>query len=139
MAAIINGREYEFADLTLILAGRDVTGFRGIKYSTKQEKEPVYGKGNNALSIQKGNKSHDGEITLTQSEYETLVLLGGGSVLNLNLNAVLAYGNPSAGDTLIYDAIYGIQFTEESKEFKQGDKFAEIKLPFLALDIKHQK
>lgn len=137
--AVINGRQYEFADLTLILGGRDVSGFRGIKYTTKQEKEAIYGKGNRPLSIQKGNKSHDGEITLTQSEYETLVALGDGSVLNLNLNAVCAYGNPSKGDVLIYDTIYGLQFTEESKEFKQGDKFAEIKLPFVALDIQRQK
>ncbi len=136
---IINGREYEFADLTLILGGRDVAGFRGIKYTTKQEKEAVYGKGNRPLSIQKGNIAFEGEISLLQSEYETLVALGKGSVLNLNLNAVCAYGNPARGDVMVTDFITGLQFTEESKEFKQGDKFTEIKLPFIALDIKKQK
>ncbi|MDR1896544.1 MAG: hypothetical protein LBR10_07130 [Prevotellaceae bacterium] len=136
--AVINGRQYEFADLTLFLGGRDVTGFRGIKYSTKQEKETLYGKGNRGLSIQKGNISHEGEISLTQSEMETLKALGKGSVLNLNLNAVVVYGNPAKGDMMITDKLFGIQFTEETKEFKQGDKFAEITLPFICLDIQCQ-
>jgi hypothetical protein len=136
--AIINGRQYEFADLTLVIGGRDVSGFRGIKYSSKQEKEVLYGKGNKGLSIQKGNFSHEGEISITQSELETLKALGSGSVLNLNLNAVVCYGNPAKGDALITDKIYGIQFTEEAKELKQGDKFMEVTLPFICLDIEYQ-
>jgi hypothetical protein len=136
--ASINGRQYEFADLTLFLAGRDVSGFRGIKYTSKQEKEALYGKGNRAMSIQRGNISHEGEITVTQSELETLKLLGGGSILGLNLNAVCVYGNPSKGDMMITDKLEGIQFTEESKEVKQGDKFLDITLPFLCLDIEYQ-
>ncbi|MDR1370936.1 MAG: hypothetical protein LBJ72_12565 [Dysgonamonadaceae bacterium] len=136
--AFINGRQYEFADLTLYLGGRDVSGFRGIKYTSKQEKEVLYGKGNRGMSIQKGNISHDGEISVTQSELETLKVLGGGSILGLNLNAVVCYGNPVKGDMLITDKLTGIQFTEESKEFKQGDKFAEITLPFICLDIQYQ-
>jgi hypothetical protein len=136
--AVINGRQYEFADLTLFLAGRDVTGFRGIKYTSKQEKEVLYGKGNRGLSIQKGNIAHEGELTVTQSELETLKALGGGSVLGLNLNAVVVYGNPAKGDMMITDKLYGIQFTEEGKEFKQGDKWADIALPFLCLNIEYQ-
>jgi hypothetical protein len=136
--ATVNGRQYEFADLTLYIGGRDVVGFRGIKYTSKQEKEVLYGKGNRGLSIQKGNISHEGEITLTQSELETLKVLGKGSVLNLNLNAVVVYGNPAKGDVMITDKLFGIQFTEEAKEFKQGDKFSDITLPFLCLSIEYQ-
>ena len=136
--ALINGRQYEFADLTLVLGGRDVTGFRGIKYTSTQEKETLYGKGNRGMSIQKGNIAHSGEITLTQSELETLKTLGKGSVLNLSLNAVVCYGNPANGDMLITDKIFGLQFTEEAKEFKQGDKWMDVTLPFICLDIKYQ-
>jgi hypothetical protein len=134
-----DSREYEFADLTLVLGGKDITGFRGIKYTIKQAKEPVYGKGNQPLKIQKGNISHEGEITLLQSELETLIHNSSdGSILSLQIDAVVAYGNPSKGDVLITDVLQGIQFTEESKEFKQGDKFAEIKLPFIFLRKKAQ-
>jgi hypothetical protein len=134
--AIINGRQYEFADLTLFLGGRDVTGFRGAEYGPKQEKELFYGKGNKPLSIQKGNISNDGTLTVSQSELETLRLLGRGSILGLNLNAVLCYGNPARGDVMITDKLFGIQFTEEKKSIKQGDKFMEVSLPFIYLDQK---
>ena len=134
---MFNSRQYEFADLTLILGGRDLTGFRGVKYSEKQEKEPVYGKGNLPVSIQRGNKNYEGEITLLQGEYETLKQASPTkSILDLQLDAVVAYGNPSEGDVLTTDTLIGIQFTEAAIEMKQGDKFMEITLPFIFLRIK---
>ena len=134
---MFNSREYEFADMTLILGGKDITGFRGIKYSTKQEKELLYGKGNKPLSIQKGNISYEGELTILQSELETLAVnANNNSVLNLQLDATVSYGNPSQGDVMITDALIGIQFTEEPREMKQGDKNMEISLPFIFLDKK---
>lgn len=134
---MFNSREYEWADVTLMLGGKDTTGVRGIKYSIKQEKETVYGKGNEPIAIQKGNKSYEGEIVVLQSELETLRAQGkNNSILDLQLDAVVCYGNPMNGDVLITDIIQGIQFTEEPKEMKQGDKFAEITLPFIALRIK---
>ncbi|MDY0200975.1 MAG: hypothetical protein RBR40_08305 [Tenuifilaceae bacterium] len=132
-------RQYEYADITVALGGRIITGLRGVKYSSKQEKEAVYGKGNEPMHIQKGNKSYEGEISMLQSELETLRLAGKGSVLGLRLDAVVAYGNPSKGDVLIVDKIRGIEFTEDAKEMKQGDKFMEVTLPFICLRIENQK
>lgn len=133
---MFNSREYEWADLTFLLGGKDLTGFRGIKYTTKQEKEVVYGKGNMPIAIQKGNKSIEGEITILQSELETMRLQSGTkSILDLQLDGVVCYGNPANGDVLVTDVVQGIQFTEEPKELKQGDKFMEITLPFIALRV----
>lgn len=136
---MFDSRQFEFADMTLELGGRDVTGFRGIKYSTKHEKELLYAKGNLPQSIQKGNISFEGEITLLQSELETLRALGAGSVLSLRLDATVAYGNPANGDTLIIDKVRGLEFTEDGKEMKQGDKNMEVTLPFICLRIENQK
>jgi hypothetical protein len=134
-----DSREYEFSDLTFVLGGKDITGFRGIKYTVKQEKELVYGKGSEPLKIQKGNRSYEGDVTMLQSELETLCANSSdGSVLSLQLDAVVAYGNPSKGDVLLADVLQGIQFTEEPKEMKQGDKFMEVKLPFIFLRKKPQ-
>lgn len=134
---MFSSRQYEWADLTLILGGKDITGIRGVKYSEKAEKEAIFAKGRNAHSIQTGNIAVEGEITMLQSEYEALVIAGGGSVLGLNLDGVFGYGNPAAGDVPIFDRVIGISFTEASKEFKQGDKFMEITLPFVALSVKN--
>jgi len=134
-----DSREYEFSDITLVLGGKDITGVRGIKYTVKQDKELVYGKGSDPIKIQKGNRSYDGELTCLQSELETLIAASpDGSILSLQLDAVVCYGDPSKGDVLITDVLQGIQFTEETIEMKQGDKFAEIKLPFIFLRKKAQ-
>ena len=133
---MFNSRQYEWADITVFAGGRDITGIRSIKYSTKQEKELLHGKGNNPLSIQKGNKTNEGEIGLLQSELEALEVAAGGSILDLELNVVVTYGNPSKGDTVKTDQLIGVQFTEDPRELKQGDKFMEITVPFLFLEKK---
>ena len=141
--ALINGREYEWADISLILGGRDMIGIRSIKYSTKQDKELLYGKGNMPLSIQRGNISFEGEISVSQSELESLKLLARektamGNIMGLSLNAVVCYGNPSKGDAMITDRLFGIQFTQEEKSMSQGDKSMEISLPFICTKIDYQ-
>lgn len=133
---MFNSRQYEFTDITVFMGNRDVAALRSIKYSAKQEKEAVYGKGNMPLSIQKGNKSFEGEIGLLQSELEALTLVGGGSVLDLELTIIITYGNPVKGDAIVSEKLIGCQFTEEPRELKQGDKFMEVSLPIIFLDKK---
>ena len=124
---MINGKEYGWEDITAYMGGRDVMGFRSIKYTTKKEKEALYGKGNKALAIQSGNISNDGEIGLTQSEVEALEIASGGSLLDIQLDIVVSYGDPTI------HKLRGVQFTEDPRETNQGDKFQDLKLPFLFL------
>lgn len=133
---MVNTREYEWSDVNVVLAGRIVTGLRGIKYGAKQEKELLHAKGNKPHSIQRGNKTYDGEITLLQSEYEALRKASGGDILDASMDIVAAYGNPTAGDVITTDMLIGVEFTEDSTEWKQGDKFQEKTLPFIYLDKK---
>lgn len=42
---MFNSREYEWSDVNVVAAGRPVTGIRGVKYSSKQEKEVAARKG----------------------------------------------------------------------------------------------
>ena len=133
---MVNTREYEWSDVTVVLAGRLVTGLRGVKYSAKQEKELLHAKGNKPHSIQRGNKTYDGEITLLQSEYEALKKASGGDILDASMDIVAAYGNPNAGDVITTDMLIGVEFTEDNTQWKQGDKFQEKTLPFIYLDQK---
>lgn len=118
------------------MAGRPVTGFRAVDYSSKQEKEALYAKGNKPHGIQRGNKSYEGSITLLQSEYEALRQACGGDVLDASFDLVVAYGNASKGDAIVTDILVGAEVTEDNTEWKQGDKFQEKKLPFIFLDKK---
>lgn len=131
-----NTREYEWADVSVVLAGRPITGLRGVKYGVKQEKELLHAKGNKPHSIQRGNVTYDGEITLLQSEYEALKQACGGNILNASFDIVSSYGNPTKGDVVTTDILIGCEFTEDNTEWKQGDKFQEKTLPFLFTDKK---
>ena len=132
---MFNTREYEWSDVTVVLAGQDVIGLRGISYSSTQEKEALYAKGNKPHGIQSGNKSYTGSIRLLQSELEALTAAAGGDVLDISFDVVVAYGNPAKGDVIHYDLVRGAQFTESPKSLNQNDKFMEIELPMIALDI----
>ena len=138
--ALINGRQYEWADITIQMGGRIITGARGISYKESQDKELLYGKGNRPLSIQRGNKKFEGELTLLQTELETLKELGRtihgrATVLDLNMTLVVCYGNPAQGDTMLTDVLHNVQFTEAQKSMKQGDMYMETSLPFICTDI----
>lgn len=135
MGYIINGREYEWADLTVIAGGRDMVEMRGISWKVKYEQEAVKAKGRKAFAIQRGNEDCEGELVVLKSGYDKLAKSAGGRVGALNIDLMLAYGNPSEGNAMITKRILGVRFGEEGEEWKQGDKFTEVKLPFLALDI----
>lgn len=131
-----DSREYEWADLNLVLGGRDITRFRGIKYTSKIEREPLYAKGRDPIAIQSGNVAVEGEITLLQSEVKALEVAGNGDIMGLSLDATVTYGNPP--DPQVTNRVLGLRFTELPKEMKQGDKFMEITLPFVALRVVNQ-
>jgi len=139
MIPTINGRQFEFADIRIIVGGHLLNGCRGIEYKISQEKELLYGKGNKPMSIQHGNYAYEGTLTVTQDELETLTLAGKGDLMSLKLDAVVVYGNPANGDALITDRIYGIEFTENSKSLQQGDKFMDVSIPFICVDIQCQQ
>ncbi|MDR2382611.1 MAG: hypothetical protein LBD76_01855 [Prevotellaceae bacterium] len=137
---MFDSRQYEFADLALVLGGVNITGFRAIQYTESMEKEALYAKGRYPRSIQRGNYSIEGTITLLQSEYQKLVEASPNkSILNISLNATIAYGanieDGTPAGTITYDQILGIEFTEAPKELNQGDMFMELALPFIALRL----
>ena len=133
---MFQSREYEWSDISVVLASRLVKGIRGIKYKIKQEKEHLHAKGNKPHSIQHGNIEYHGEISLVQSEYLALRKACKGNILNARVDIVVSYGNPTQGDVITTDTLIGCEFTEDNTEWKQGDKSLEKAIPFLFLDKK---
>ncbi|MCQ2308257.1 MAG: hypothetical protein MJ000_11975 [Bacteroidales bacterium] len=127
-------REYEWSDVSILIGTRLLVAARGVKYSTSQAKTPIYGKGNEPYAIQKGNKSHSGELTVNMSELLALQEASPTkSILDLQINITVCYGNPLKGDIMHTDKLLGVQFTEEPQEIKQGDDHSEHALPFIFL------
>ena len=69
---IFNSKEYEWSSISVVMAGRMVTGIRAIRYTKRQEKEALYAKGDRPHSIQRGNKSYETSVTLLQGELEAM-------------------------------------------------------------------
>ncbi|OQY03189.1 MAG: hypothetical protein B6I20_05575 [Bacteroidetes bacterium 4572_117] len=133
----INTKEYAWADVDIVLFGRSVTGARGVKFKSSQEKEVIHASGNEPVGIGHGNKTYEGELTLLQSEVEALTIAAGtgNDIIDLPaFNIVVAFA-PKLGDTKSIYTIKFAEFTEVERAMNQNDKFAEITLPFIALGI----
>lgn len=132
---LINGREYEWADIALNVGGIDIKGFRNVNYKESQEKEAYYGKGNKPRSIQRGNKNYTGSLTFSQSEIIALKAAAGSlSLLDIKVDIIVAYVPENSAKIRVV-TILGAEFTDIEEKMAQGDKFMEIELPFVALDI----
>lgn len=134
---MFNSREYEWADITIIAGGTDITGIRAIKAKQKQELEEVYGKGREPKSIQTGNRSYEGEVEMLQSDFNAIEDAAGGNVLNVNIDILVCYGSPANGDVIRTKKISGVRFSETENAAKQGDKFMPVTLPFKAIGMKN--
>ncbi len=136
---MFNTKQYNWADVEIWLLGKKISGARAVKYKVSQEKEAIYGAGNQPMGIGLGNKSYEGEISLLQSEIEALTLsalaAGGDDITDLaEMNIIINYA-PKNG-ALTVDILLSVAFTEMEKGMSQNDKFSEISLPFIALGIK---
>lgn len=129
-----NSRQYEWADVTVLIGGKDMQTIQSVKYEEKIEREAIYGKGRNPLSIQSGNISVEGEIGILQSELIDLEESANGGILSLAVDIEVSY---AANGVIRTDRIEGARFTEHNKEISQGDKNMEITIPFIAMNVEH--
>lgn len=133
-----DSQQFAFRDIRVVLLGREVVGFQGVKYKVKQEKEFLYGRGSKPLAVQSGNESVEGSLTFLQSELEALVAAvktidPTKKLTQVSFDVVVTYGNSTDAST---DILLGCQITEYEKGMAQGDKYMKIELPFMALDVK---
>ena len=131
-----NSPEYRWADVQIVMLGRILTRVRGVKFSIKREKEYLTARGDDPHAIQHGNRTPEGELTLLQSEVEALQAglepeedLTDLSAFDITVSFVRK-NNPTQIVTYI---LKGVEFTEDNRESKQGDKFMEITLPIMYL------
>ena len=129
-------RQYSWADVEVVIAGKSIVGNRGVKYKEVQEKEPLHARGNKPIAIQKGNKTYEGEVILLQGEIEALKeATKKASVLDMEFDLTISYVARDGG-AMIVDQLKGCQFTEKEKGMEQGAKFMEVTMPIIALDLK---
>lgn len=135
-----NTAEFAWKDIEAILLGRPVVRLLEVKYKTARETKAIYGRGDQPLGIQRGNKSYEGEIKIGQSELEALTrkaqqLMPNSDPTDLPaINVSISYAKDGA---LVTDVLVGVVLGEFEKGMKQGDFEMEVTLPFKCLAIRY--
>ncbi len=139
MAQTFNSKEYNWAQVQVFKDGKLLTKITGIKYSIKKEKEYLYAKGEDPHAIQSGNKSYEGEITLLQSHLEAFLLdLAPDEDLTDYPPFTMVVGYvPKNSLKITTHVLSSVEYTEDTRETKQGDKQMEITLPIMFLGRKN--
>lgn len=139
-----NSKEYAWSDVKIVLSElKGPIQATGFKVTTQREMEPLYGRGSKPHSIQYGNISSKGEISLWQSELEKLIKKAhekhDGDITLLCFNVTVTYNMIKEDDTklLTTDTWKSFCPTEVTKEFNQGDFRMEVTIPGLILGVEY--
>jgi hypothetical protein len=136
-APAINGTNYSWADITLILFGVPVTGIAEISYSAKQEKTNNYGFGTEPVSRGVGNVEYDASITLYQDTWKQIIDAAPNrdpkQIAPFNIQVVFG----SSRTQLRTDILQYCEFLVDSMDAKQGDSKLLVKVPLIIAGIKH--
>ncbi|MEX6627568.1 hypothetical protein PG913_08260 [Tenacibaculum pacificus] len=132
-------KQYSWSDYSIAYGGRILEGCTGFEASTKKEKAFLYGRGDNPHEIVGGNKSYEGKIKLWQSEVERMISdAPNNDILKLRFNVTEAYV-PIDGGQMVVNNYKGVEITELSTAFNQGDKNQIIELPVMYLSVDRQQ
>ncbi|MDY0102826.1 MAG: hypothetical protein RBS07_07780 [Lentimicrobium sp.] len=133
-----NTAEYAWKDIEVVMLGRPIVRLLEVKYKVTKETKEIYGRGQNPLGIQEGNKKYEGEIKIGQSELEALInkaqqVVPGSDPTDLpQFNVAISFEKLGVLRT---DVLVGVKLQEFEKAMKQGDSDMEVSLPFKCLAI----
>jgi hypothetical protein len=132
-----NSIEYSWKDLEVVVLGRPLIRILEVEYTIDSEQKAIYGRGKKALGIQSMNEKVTGQITVGQSELESMIkkakeIRPGTKLTDIAFDINVGY---LADTEVIRDRIVSVQISSFTKSMKQGDSDMQIKLPFAALDI----
>lgn len=132
MTPLINGVNYSWGNIKLILFGVPVVGITKISYKTKQKKENQYGFGYEPVSRGYGNKEYEGSIEIYTDELKRII----SKATNRDLLAIppfdiqVIYEN-GLGAFLTQDTLKMCEFTEEGLDASQDDTKLLVTLPLV--------
>lgn len=70
---LINGKSYEWSDITLNIMGVPIVGITSLEYSDKQDMTNIYGAGRMPVSRGYGKIETEAKITLLMEEVENIM------------------------------------------------------------------
>lgn len=128
---IINGVNYSWSNISLILFGTPVIGILAINYKRKQKKDNNYGAGPQPVSRGYGNYEYEGDIELYTDTWKAIIA----SSPNRDPLAISFFDIPITfsgdGVSTTRDVLRAVEFLEDPLESKSGDTKLTVKIPLI--------
>jgi hypothetical protein len=135
VTALINGVNYSWSNIKLVLFGTPVSGILKIDYKRKQAKTNNYGAGPKAVSRGYGREECEGSIELYTDDWRDIV----SAAPNKNplqippFNIQILYSGQ--GVKTNQDNLLQCEFMEDPFDAKEGDTKLTVNIPLIIGDI----
>lgn len=136
---MINGIQYGFQDIKLVLLGRPTSSLTKVSYTVKREKKNIITNSKKPHTRARGPESYEGSLGFTQAELEALQRVAGSNRKLTDIpmfDIVISYAQEDGG-MVVTDVLKDCEFTETKKEMKAGDMNMEVELPIIIGDIQY--
>ena len=129
----INGKQYDWEDITIMLPNGVAVGITEINYSDERPVEPRYGRGAVPRGYGRKNYKATGSMTLDRDEASLLqAALGGSFYKGKPFPIVVSYANDDQAP--VVDLLPDVKITKTDTSAKQDDDNAgQMKFDFVIL------
>lgn len=129
--ALINGVNYSWSNISLILFGVPVVGITSIDYSRKQKKENNYGAGSQPVSRGYGNYEYEGSIELYLDTWKGIIAASPSRdpMRIAPFDIPITFGG--TGVLTQKDVLRAVEFLEDPLSSKSGDTKLMVKIPLI--------
>lgn len=136
---LINGKNYSWASVKLVLFGFPIVGILEINWNSKQKKENQYGRGVDPISRGYGNKEYEADITIYSDEWFKIInATSDKDPLNIPwFDVPVVFGESSLLNQVV--TLKACEFLENPFTMKQGDTKITIKLPLIVGGIEYNQ
>jgi hypothetical protein len=134
---LINGVNYSWSSIKLVLFGVPVVGITQIEYKRKQKKENNYGMGTEPVSRGYGNKEYEGKITLYREEWNAIISAAPSrDPLDIPFFDIqVTFSGARVAPSL--DVLRACEFLEDPFTVGQGDTKIMVEIPLIIGMIDH--
>lgn len=134
-SVLVNGVNYAWVNISVILFGVPLVGIVAINYKRKQNKTNNYGAGSRPTSRGYGAEEYEGDIEIYTDVWKSII--AGSPDRNPMLipmfDMPIAFGGN--GVAAQKDTLKAVEFLEDPLEGKQGDTKLTVKIPLIIGDI----
>ena len=134
---LINGVNYSWSNVKLVLFGVPVVGITSIEYKAKQKKENNYGMGVEPVSRGYGNKEYEGKITLYREEWNAIIAAAPtrDPLAIPFFDIQVTFSGSRVAPSL--DVLRACEFLEDPFTVAQGDTKIMVEIPLVIGSIDH--